>query len=112
MSDQLEFGDDYRPSRYPYQPGFKRGGDTSEQAAAEMRARASRLQRASLAALRLQDLTADEVAASLGESILAIRPRLSELVAKGKIEASGRRRPNASGKLAIVWRIKSALGND
>lgn len=47
--------------------------------------------------------TADEIAAALGESILAIRPRCSELKAKGVIYATGTRRKNASGMSAAVW---------
>jgi predicted ArsR family transcriptional regulator len=54
--------------------------------------------------------TADEAASELGESILAIRPRLSELVALGKIEDSGLRRKNASGMTATVWRRKEQFG--
>lgn len=49
--------------------------------------------------------TADEIAATLGQSMLAIRPRCSELLRLGKIRDSGQRRPNASGKNAAAWEI-------
>ena len=47
--------------------------------------------------------TADEIAVALGESVLAIRPRCSELKAAGLIHATGARRRNASGMSAAVW---------
>lgn len=49
-------------------------------------------------------LTADECALKLGESILAVRPRVSELAKKyGFLKDSGERRSNDSGRKAIVW---------
>jgi hypothetical protein len=47
--------------------------------------------------------TADEIAARLGESILTIRPRITELNKLCKIKDTGVRRPNSSGRNAIVW---------
>ena len=49
--------------------------------------------------------TADEVAEQLGEDILAIRPRVTELHKQGWLEHTGQRRKNASGASAHVWRI-------
>lgn len=48
-------------------------------------------------------LTADEVAALLVQSVLAVRPRVAELRKEGFIRDTGLRRSNASGKRAIVW---------
>jgi hypothetical protein len=49
--------------------------------------------------------TADEIAYVLKRSVLTVRPRCAELHVKMKaIVDSGERRPNASGKSAIVWR--------
>jgi predicted ArsR family transcriptional regulator len=48
--------------------------------------------------------TADEVATALGETPLAIRPRVSELSKRGKLEPTGLRRKNSSGRDAVVWR--------
>jgi len=49
-------------------------------------------------------LIADEVAGLMGEDILAIRPRVSELVKMGAIEDTGRRRLNQRGNSQRVWR--------
>ena len=48
-------------------------------------------------------LTADEAAEKLAMSILAIRPRVTELKAAGLIVPSCARRKNASGRSAVVW---------
>ena len=53
--------------------------------------------------LREHNATADEVAGILSRSVLAIRPRISELCRHGLIRDTMLRRPNTSGKLAIVW---------
>jgi hypothetical protein len=50
-------------------------------------------------------LTADEIAAIVQESPLAVRPRCSELHKAGLIVPTGARRRNASGLLATVWRV-------
>lgn len=49
--------------------------------------------------------TADEVAFVLGEDILAVRPRITELVKQGFLKDSGKRRPNRSGKMARVLEV-------
>lgn len=49
-------------------------------------------------------MTADECANRMGESVLSIRPRFSELAAKAQIIDTGERRENASGRRAVVWR--------
>lgn len=90
-------------ARYPEQPGY-RNRDTSKEAAEAVQGRA-----VALRALVLQQisasagLTADEVADRLGESVLAIRPRVTELSKLSRISDSGARRPNRSGRNAIVW---------
>lgn len=48
--------------------------------------------------------TADEVAEALKEDILSIRPRVSELHMKGKIEHTGERRKSSHGRTSHVWR--------
>jgi|ERR1017187_9173254 predicted ArsR family transcriptional regulator len=89
---------------YPNIPGAKRTG-TSKLAADSMRARAPTLRDRVLGVLKhYNGLTADEAAARLCQSILSIRPRLSELLALGKIVETSERRRNQSGKLATVWR--------
>lgn len=91
------------PAKYPHTPGFKREG-TSKIAAQEIRGEAKTLAGKTLAVIRARPSTADEVAAALNKSVLAIRPRLSELNALGKIVETSERRRNTSGKLAAVWR--------
>lgn len=92
--------------RYPNAPGSKtERPETSRQAAPE-RGAAARLRSLALSYVEQSGgCTADECAAALGESVLAVRPRFSELVALGKLEDSGQRRRNASGKSAAVWRV-------
>lgn len=48
--------------------------------------------------------TADEVAGVLGEPILAIRPRCSELRKLGLITETGERRKSDGGRPSHVWR--------
>ena len=88
---------------YPAQPGAQ-DRDTSRAAAAEAASTAPILRARALEVLeRSNGLTADQVAARLGLSILSIRPRITELSRLGKIRDCGERRLNASGKKAIVW---------
>lgn len=68
--------------------------------------RLGRLQRRTLAAIRAagpRGLTALEAAAVTGFDRLSIQPRVSELRRKALIRNSGQRRPNPSGRHAIVW---------
>lgn len=93
------------PATYPEAPGFKERGGTSEEAAAAIESHAHTLRGR---VWRLfdagQELTADEIAALLNETVLAVRPRVSELRKSGRIEPTGERRENASGMRAWVWR--------
>ena len=85
---------------YPNAPGYKRQG-TSQEAAQSIDAQTIR--DACLACFYESDYTADEVADKLKLSVLAVRPRITELQRKGEIRATFRRRRNASGRNAIVW---------
>jgi len=49
-------------------------------------------------------ITADEAATYLGLSVLAVRPRVTELKNQGKLVLTGLRRRNASGIYARVLR--------
>jgi predicted ArsR family transcriptional regulator len=81
--------------------------DTSRAAARHIAPKAAGLREAVLSALeRSGPSTADEVAGRLCESILAIRPRLSELNKAGEITDTTARRKNLSGRAAIVWEKK------
>lgn len=83
-------------------PGYKEG-TTSRDAALAVAGRAETLREKSLDALRKMPLTADEVAMLLDESVLTIRPRLTELRKAGLIARTGDRRQNNSGKFAHVF---------
>lgn len=89
---------------YPVGAGSKVEG-TSREAAQSVDA--ATLRRKVIAMLRSQGpLTTDVCAFFLNSSVLSIRPRFSELKAFGVIEDSGQRSKNASGKSAVVWRLK------
>ena len=92
-------------STYPDAPGH-RNVETSIAAAAALAPKLGRLQRMAETAIREAGwlgLTADELAELLGMDRWSIQPRTSELRRKGLIRDSGRRRPNSTGKQAIVW---------
>lgn len=94
------------PQPYPLGPGAKERGGASAASAATISGRAVHLREAVIVTLaRRGPLTADETAAQLGESVLSIRPRFTELFALGRIEKTGERRPNVSGHDATVWRL-------
>ena len=94
---------------YPDTPGFKAPG-TSQQAAISIAPTAANLRdRVESLFLTGATLTADECAEALGVTVLAARPRLSELAKMGLIVKSYQdgipeRRKNASGMSAQVWR--------
>ena len=90
---------------YPDAPGHRRV-QTSVAAAEALAPKLGRLQRAAADAIRHAGeagLTADELAATLKLERWTIQPRTTELRRKGLICDSGQRRPNITGKGAIVW---------
>lgn len=92
---------------YPQGPGFKER-TTSKLAAAKIESRAATLREQALQIIKTCPSTADEVADRIGASILAVRPRLSELREMGLIRpqiagAKQVRRENVSGVSAIAW---------
>jgi hypothetical protein len=95
---------------YPDRPGFKVSGP-SEQAATALTGMAGPLrdQVRSTIANAPAGLTADEVAARLGKSILSVRPRVAELHRQGEIRQTGTRAKNASGMTASVWVLSPPL---
>lgn len=92
------------PSPYGETLGFKEP-TTSKEAARKFQRHAKTLQGDVLATILAAPagLTADEVAAKLNHSVLAVRPRVAELAEMRKVERSGERRKNASGMSAAVW---------
>jgi len=89
-------------SAYPSAPGWK-GTDTSRDAAPSAE-EAYKVRQAILEAVRKYPMTSDEASAYVGVSPAYGRPRMSELRTEGKVEPSGLKRRNASGKPATVWR--------
>lgn len=100
---QLDIEDRIRA--YPSQPGWKVEG-TSREAAAAIAPRADSLNARTLASLKRSPKSPEEVAAELGETILAIRPRFSQLFALGLIVKTADRRKSASGRSVTVWAAK------
>lgn len=94
---------------YPSDPGFKEKGGTSELAARRVAAHAETLRGKALALLKEiypLGLSSDEVAAKCGVTVLAMRPRITELGLMGLIEKTGATVRNISGHPARVWRYK------
>lgn len=92
---------------YPVNPGWKVEG-TSRLAADAVKPRAASLRDQVLALLKRDAMTADECASALSETVLSIRPRLSELVKVDAIYDTGLTSKNASGIKATIWRAHDA----
>ena len=93
---------------YPNSPGWK-ATDASKDAARNIRSHAKTVRdrvHTFQKDRRPAAFSADQIADQLGESILTIRPRVSELNRAGEIEAVTERRKNASGMSAHCWRAK------
>ena len=91
---------------YPHSPGYKNKDEDgpSRQAALAVKLHAPNLRERCFRIISQIPMTADEVAETMEKSVLSVRPRIAELSKLGKIEDSGRRRTNESGKVATVWR--------
>jgi hypothetical protein len=91
---------------YPRDPGWK-APDTSRNAAEAIASHAKTVRGRVLAFLQERaptSFSADEIATALGEGILTVRPRVSELHHSALIEPTAERRVNRSGMLAKCWR--------
>lgn len=93
---------------YPGRPGWKARGSSIEAAYAVAR-HATTLRK------RVHDFlldrypaafSADQIADGLAETILSVRPRVSEPNKMGVIEAVSQRHKNQSGMSAHCWRAK------
>lgn len=93
------------PEVYPSRPGWKKR-DTSKAAAVAITPRAGTLREQVIAEIKRASGTADEIAARLGLTPFACRPRCTEAAKLGLVEDAGIRRSNISGKSAIVWRSR------
>jgi hypothetical protein len=95
-----------QPVIYPSAPGWKEP-TTSHVAARVISGKAAMLRDRVFCAIisaGTRGLTPDEAAATLGKTVLAVRPRFSELSKMGRIVPTGARRPNESNLLAKAWR--------
>jgi hypothetical protein len=95
---------------YPDAPGYRVPG-TSRDAAEAVAPIAARLRSRVLAGFREapEGMTADEMAANLNLSVLAVRPRCSELVRLGELRRTAERRKNSSGMSAAVLVVSEPL---
>jgi predicted ArsR family transcriptional regulator len=92
---------------------FARGSATSAAAATSMEPAAPHLRDRALSCLQTfsDGLTADEIAGLLDVTVLAMRPRITELSKSGAIfkatngDGTPMRRQNASGLTATMWRV-------
>ena len=91
---------------YPNSPGWKSPGP-SKDAAVTITGHAKTVRdRVHLFLVEQypRSFSADQIADALGENILTVRPRVSELHGKELIEPTAERRKNASGMSAQCWR--------
>ena len=94
---------------YPVTPGH-RSDDTSEDAATAISSRVDTLRLRVLEAFRNRGpMTPDEAAEVLGEGILAIRPRCTELKRLGCLRKTGTRRRNRTGGEANELEISQTI---
>jgi hypothetical protein len=99
------FGDP--AEHYPLYPGSKDNSlNSPSRKAAEVIALDAKTLRARAfrCVANSNGLTADEVAAEIGASILATRPRIAELRRLGLVAATDARRPSSTGTMSTVWR--------
>ena len=109
MNEQAVIDFDAARRRYPSHAGYKAAGTSQEAAQAiEGSGAAARLRTAVLGFYARQSGTPDECAAALGESILSIRPRCSELCSQGRLYRTGERRRSSEGRAQNVLAMSPA----
>lgn len=99
--------------RYPHVAG-SRGVETSDQAAESMGPSLSRLRKIVLDAVidaGPTGLTSTECAEKVGLERWSVQPRFTELKLLNAIHDGGARRPNPSGRRAIVWVACAPVSN-
>jgi DNA-directed RNA polymerase specialized sigma24 family protein len=98
---------DAQPSFFDRPAPYQRASDTSEEAADALYDSLPGLRAAVLQAYveaGTRGLTPDECASAIGETVLAVRPRVTEMLQAGLLERTGEKRRNASGMRANVLR--------
>lgn len=104
-------------SKYPQVPGHNKV-DTSIEAAESMEKSSATLRTRVLNILGGADfpfvypMTSEQISDISGISHDNVWKRISELRGMGKVEDSGKRRRNRSGRKAIAWQIRTEEGPD
>jgi hypothetical protein len=100
--------DDWETFGYPDTPGWKEP-TTSREAAEAIESIAITIRGEALRELKKSKqytppgLTPDQVAKAIGRTVLAVRPRITELKNRELIVKTGEKRLNVSGLRAAVW---------
>ncbi|MEH0194550.1 hypothetical protein V7S57_02325 [Caulobacter sp. CCNWLY153] len=87
---------------YPAQPGHKARA-TSAEAARGIAPRVKSLRERVLDAIKVRPGTPEQIAHRIGEPLMNVRPRCSELARQGLIRDSQARADAMGGRKAIVW---------
>jgi hypothetical protein len=95
-------------SEYPDSPGYRRNAPETSKAAAEAVAAVAKNYRDRILDIFKQAYpegkSSDQIAAVTGLTCWSVRPRVSELVAGGKLERTDDRVKNDQGRSVMVWR--------
>jgi len=86
-----------------------RNTDTSYAAALEIEPKAATIRKRIIEHMRTINapISADDTAEALALSVLAVRPRFSELRESGRIVDSNQRGTNRSGRSSILWKLNT-----
>lgn len=95
-------------ANYPDSPGYRRNAPETSREAAEAVAPMARNHRdqilAVIKAAWPDSRSSDQIAAEIGLSPYSVRPRVSKLLAGGKIERTDDRIKNSGGRSVVLWR--------
>ena len=98
----------YGASIYPNSPGYRRNAPETSREAAEAIAPAARTLRdrvlTVLQSAYPDSRSSDQIAQAIGITHYSVRPRVSELVAGGKVERTDDRMKNEGGRTVVLWR--------
>jgi DNA-directed RNA polymerase specialized sigma24 family protein len=93
---------------YPDHPGYRRNAPETSREAAEAIAPMARNHRDQILAVFKEaypeSRSSEQIAAAIGISAYNVRPRVSELVAGGKVERTDDRVKNQGGRSVVLWR--------
>jgi predicted ArsR family transcriptional regulator len=93
---------------YPDHPGYRRNSPETSQEAADAIAPMARNHRDQILAVFKaaypDSRSSEQIAEVIGISPYSVRPRVSELVAGGKVERTDDRVKNEGGRSVVLWR--------